>query len=123
MSKQRYKRHYKDKDVFDSAEQLGNLAIKAHDRGGMPLVFVVVGIFSLIFVLIALFLKISAGWITVLIIITVGFFATAIYLFINKRKEVCPKCGKELISKNGPYGKFYACPDYPDCKFAKNINH
>lgn len=33
--------------------------------------------------------------------------------------EICPNCGKNLIIKNGPYGKFLACPGFPDCKFTK----
>ena len=28
----------------------------------------------------------------------------------------CPNCGKNMIVKFGRYGKFLACPDYPDCK-------
>lgn len=34
-------------------------------------------------------------------------------------EEICPNCGKNLIIKNGPYGKFLACPGFPDCKFTK----
>jgi DNA topoisomerase-1 len=29
----------------------------------------------------------------------------------------CPKCGKKLVEKVGRFGKFVACPGYPDCKF------
>ncbi len=28
----------------------------------------------------------------------------------------CPKCGKEMIIKNGRFGTYWACPDYPSCK-------
>lgn len=35
--------------------------------------------------------------------------------------EVCPNCGKNLVIKNGRFGKFMACPGYPDCKFTKAI--
>lgn len=31
--------------------------------------------------------------------------------------ETCPNCGKNLVEKVGRYGKFAACPGYPDCKF------
>ena len=38
-------------------------------------------------------------------------------------KEVCPKCGAELIKKIGKHGysDFYACPNYPKCKFIKKM--
>lgn len=35
--------------------------------------------------------------------------------------ELCPNCGKNLVVKRGRYGKFLACPDYPECKFTKPI--
>ncbi len=36
-------------------------------------------------------------------------------------EEICPNCGKNLVIKNGRFGKFLACPGYPDCKFTKAI--
>ncbi|MBQ7935227.1 MAG: type I DNA topoisomerase [Clostridia bacterium] len=36
-------------------------------------------------------------------------------------EEVCPNCGKNLVIKSGRYGKFLACPGYPDCRFTKTI--
>lgn len=27
----------------------------------------------------------------------------------------CPKCGKPMAEKNGKFGKFYGCSNYPDC--------
>ncbi|MGI6003882.1 MAG: type I DNA topoisomerase [Christensenellales bacterium] len=33
----------------------------------------------------------------------------------------CEKCGALMVIKNGPYGKFYACPNYPECKNIKPI--
>ncbi len=33
--------------------------------------------------------------------------------------EVCEKCGKNMVIKIGRFGKFLACPGYPDCKNAK----
>ena len=36
-------------------------------------------------------------------------------------EEVCPNCGKNLVIKSGRFGKFLACPGYPDCKFTKAI--
>lgn len=35
--------------------------------------------------------------------------------------EVCPNCGKNLVIKSGRFGKFMACPGYPDCRFTKTI--
>ena len=29
---------------------------------------------------------------------------------------ICEKCGKNMVVKNGRFGKFLACPGYPDCK-------
>jgi DNA topoisomerase I len=31
----------------------------------------------------------------------------------------CEKCGKEMVIKEGRFGKFYACSGFPDCKNAK----
>lgn len=30
---------------------------------------------------------------------------------------VCPNCGKTLVEKMGKFGKFLACPGYPECKY------
>ena len=35
--------------------------------------------------------------------------------------EICPNCGKNLVIKSGRFGKFLACPGYPECKFTKAI--
>ena len=34
---------------------------------------------------------------------------------------VCELCGGKVVKKNGRYGDFYACADYPRCKFTKPI--
>ena len=34
----------------------------------------------------------------------------------------CDKCGRMMVIKNGRFGKFLACPGYPDCKNAKPLN-
>ena len=31
----------------------------------------------------------------------------------------CPKCGGRLIPRKGPYGSFFGCSNYPECKFIK----
>ncbi len=33
--------------------------------------------------------------------------------------EVCEVCGKNLVIKYGPHGKFLACPGFPECRFTK----
>ncbi len=35
--------------------------------------------------------------------------------------EVCELCGRKLVIKSGRYGKFLACPGYPECKNTKKI--
>ncbi len=39
----------------------------------------------------------------------------------EKTGETCPKCGGELVYKEGRYGKFVACTNFPQCDFTKNI--
>ena len=34
---------------------------------------------------------------------------------------ICEKCGRNMVYKMGKYGKFLACPGYPECKNAKPI--
>ena len=34
----------------------------------------------------------------------------------------CDKCGRMMVIKYGRFGKFLACPGYPECKNAKPIN-
>ncbi len=33
--------------------------------------------------------------------------------------ELCPRCGKQLARKNGRFGEYVGCSDYPDCKYIK----
>ena len=35
--------------------------------------------------------------------------------------KICPKCGTPLIEKLGKFGKFYACPKFPECKYTQSI--
>ena len=30
---------------------------------------------------------------------------------------ICPKCGGHLVERNGKYGTFYGCSNYPKCRF------
>ena len=34
---------------------------------------------------------------------------------------VCEKCGAHMVVREGKYGKFLACPNYPNCKNIKNL--
>ena len=34
---------------------------------------------------------------------------------------ICEKCGRKMVVKMGRYGKFIACPGYPECKNVKKL--
>jgi DNA topoisomerase-1 len=34
-------------------------------------------------------------------------------------EEMCPRCGKPLLQRDGQYGEFIACSGYPKCKYVK----
>ena len=36
------------------------------------------------------------------------------------RNHICPRCGGNLVLRNGKNGAFYGCSNYPKCKFTKN---
>ncbi len=35
--------------------------------------------------------------------------------------EICEKCGREMVIKLGRYGKFLACPGFPECRNSKPL--
>jgi len=35
--------------------------------------------------------------------------------------EICDICGRQLVVKTGRFGRFLACPGYPECNFTKPI--
>lgn len=37
----------------------------------------------------------------------------------EKTGEKCPECGHDLVIRNGKFGKFVACSNYPACKYIK----
>jgi len=47
---------------------------------------------------------------------------------LEKSKEAvavgrpCPKCGANLVERQGRFGKFIACSNYPKCKYTENID-
>ncbi len=40
---------------------------------------------------------------------------------VEETDMVCDKCGKTMIVKNGRFGKFAACPGYPQCRNTKPL--
>ncbi len=41
---------------------------------------------------------------------------------VEETDIICEKCGSRMIVKNGRYGKFAACPNYPECKNTKPLD-
>jgi hypothetical protein len=44
------------------------------------------------------------------------------HVYERKKKEkslICPSCGESLVVRDGPYGKFFGCADYPKCKYKR----
>lgn len=44
-----------------------------------------------------------------------------IHIDAEETDIICEKCGSRMIIKNGRYGKFAACPNYPECKNTKPL--
>lgn len=47
---------------------------------------------------------------------------SAIKLAEVESDEICEKCGANMVIKEGKYGKFLACPNYPVCKNIKSLD-
>ena len=41
---------------------------------------------------------------------------------VEETDIICDKCGSKMIVKNGRFGKFAACPNYPQCRNTKPLN-
>ena len=41
---------------------------------------------------------------------------------VEETDIICDKCGAKMVIKNGRYGKFAACPNYPTCKNTKPLD-
>ncbi|MBQ7828325.1 MAG: type I DNA topoisomerase [Clostridia bacterium] len=41
---------------------------------------------------------------------------------VEETDIICEQCGAKMIVKNGRFGKFAACPNYPECKNTKPLN-
>ena len=39
----------------------------------------------------------------------------------EESEEPCPKCGRLMVIKRGPFGRFLACPGFPECQTTKPI--
>ena len=39
----------------------------------------------------------------------------------EKVGRTCPECGKDLVIRNGRYGKFISCSGFPTCRFTEQI--
>jgi ssDNA-binding Zn-finger/Zn-ribbon topoisomerase 1 len=37
-------------------------------------------------------------------------------------KNRCPDCGAEVVLKEGRYGLFYGCSNFPKCRFTANFD-
>lgn len=37
------------------------------------------------------------------------------------KNNICPKCGGNLIKRNGKYGSFLGCSNYPNCKYTDKV--
>jgi len=113
---------YEEKNIFDDAGNLGKIAIKAHEKGGMPLLLAFIGVVCLVITAFLVFTNIYKVWPIIFGVVALLLFISSVYLHVTKEKDVCPKCGKELIKKGDKSGKaFLACPGYPDCKFTKSL--
>lgn len=45
---------------------------------------------------------------------------------LQKRREIqpeilCPKCGLEMVKRNGKYGEFFGCSNFPRCRGTRKI--
>ncbi len=39
----------------------------------------------------------------------------------KETEEVCDRCGRNMVIKHGKYGKFLACPGFPECRNTKPL--
>ena len=52
------------------------------------------------------------------------FYGTAKWKKIRKQyldtvHYICEECGRNMVIKYGPHGKFLACPGFPECRNTK----
>jgi hypothetical protein len=39
---------------------------------------------------------------------------------LKRKLLICPRCNGNLVLRDGRYGKFYSCSNYPKCKYSQN---
>lgn len=39
----------------------------------------------------------------------------------NATLEFCPRCGGQLYRREGKYGEFLGCGNYPNCNYTKKL--
>jgi len=40
---------------------------------------------------------------------------------IQKTDKICPKCKGQIVERLGRFGKFYACSNFPECKYTESV--
>ena len=50
-----------------------------------------------------------------------AFYDAAAPLIEKESIDKCPRCGNKLIVRNGKYGDFLGCSNYPDCKYTREL--
>lgn len=62
---------------------------------------------------------ITSSWFWLIVI--VGIISYIINMMIDRKRAKesykCPKCGGILIERNGKYGTFIGCSNFPRCRF------
>lgn len=44
------------------------------------------------------------------------------YKSVSFTKLICPSCGGRLVERNGPFGTFWGCSNYPHCRFKASLD-
>lgn len=42
-------------------------------------------------------------------------------LFANRKNQLCPECGAELVIRSGRHGPFFGCSQYPECSYVRPL--
>lgn len=40
----------------------------------------------------------------------------------ERRHDICPVCGNQLVLREGKYGTFWGCKSYPECRFTRSCS-
>ena len=55
------------------------------------------------------------------LIVKAGSSVSKVKMEEKKTGETCPDCGADLVVKEGRFGQFIACSNFPECKYTRNI--